>query len=152
MKTNLPVFLTVILLLSIPHLNFVQSPPSLGSASSFALFTATGAFSNQGASTIVTGDVGTNVGAFSAFPPGILVGQKHVADPASAQAAADVDLAYGSLSPVTCGSVISSTMGNGQSLLPNVYCLGAASTVNGDLILDGQGDPNSIFIFKINGA
>jgi hypothetical protein len=43
-------------------------------------------------------------------------------------------------------------MGSGQTLLPNVYCLGAASTVNGELILDGQGNPNSLFIFKIDGA
>jgi hypothetical protein len=148
MKTNLPAFLSLIILLSIPHVNLGQSPPSLGSASSFALFTATGAFSNAGASTFVTGDVGTNVGAFSAFPPGILVGQVHVADPASAQAATDVDLAYGNMSTINCGPVISTTMGGGQILLPNVYCLGAASTINGDLILDGQGDPSSLFILK----
>ena len=96
--------------------------------------------------------MGTNVGAFSAFPPGVLVGQSHVADPVSAQAATDVDLAYGEMSTITCGSVISTTMGGGQTLLPNVYCLGAASTVNGDLLLDGQGDPSSLFIFKIDGA
>jgi hypothetical protein len=33
-----------------------------------------------------------------------------------------------------------------------VYCTGAATTLNGDLILDGQGDPNALFIFKIDGA
>ncbi|WP_212003314.1 ice-binding family protein [Chitinophaga sp. HK235] len=144
--------LCALLLFLLPFKNLAQSPPNLRSTASFALFTATGAFSNVGASTIVTGDVGTNVGAFSAFPPGVLVGQRHVADPASAQAATDVSLAYGEMSTITCGSVISTTLGGGQTLLPNVYCLGAASTVNGDLILDGQGNPNSLFIFKIDGA
>lgn len=152
MKGTLLSALNAIFLFLTSVSTFAQSPPDLRSTSGFALFTAAGAFSNVGASTIVTGDVGTNVGAFSAFPPGVLVGQQHVADPASAQAATDVDLAYGEMSTITCGSVISTTMGGGQSLLPNVYCLGAASTINGDLILDGQGDPGSLFIFKIDGA
>ena len=136
---------------SFPSLLFAQAP-NLGSASGFALFTAAGAFNVAGASTIVTGNAGTNVGAYNAFPPGILIGQSHVADAVSASAATDVLLAYGSVSKTTCGLVISTTLGSGQTLLPNVYCLGAASTINGELILDGQGDPNSLFIFKINGA
>ncbi|HPH93023.1 MAG TPA: ice-binding family protein, partial [Ferruginibacter sp.] len=135
----------------LPPLLFAQAP-SLGSASSFALFTSAGAFNAAGASTVVTGDVGTNVGAYSAFPPGTLIGQSHVADAVSATADDDVLLAYGSMSTITCGLVISTTLGSGQTLLPNVYCMGAASTINGDLILDGQGDPSSIFIFKIDGA
>jgi Ice-binding-like/Secretion system C-terminal sorting domain len=150
MKTKLLLALTAGILFLMPGENFGQAPP-LGTTSKFALFTAVGAFNNTGES-IVTGDVGTNVGAFNAFPPGILVGQKHVADPASAQAASDVDVAYSNLSAVTCGSVIATTLGNGQTLTPGVYCLGAASTINGNLILDGQGDPSKIFIFKIDGA
>lgn len=152
MKNKVLNALSAVILFLMPNFSFAQSPPDLGSASSFALFTAAGAFNNSGASTFVTGDVGTNVGAFSAFPPGILVGEIHVADPASAQAATDVDDAYGYMSTINCGSVIATTMGGGQMLLPNVYCLGAASTINGDLILDGQGDPSSLFIFKIDGA
>lgn len=133
-----------------PFFNFGQAP-NLGTTSNFALFTASGAFGNTG-NTVVTGDVGANVGAFTAFPPGILVGQKHVADPVSVQAAIDVDVAYSSLSATTCGSVIATTLGNNQVLTGNVYCLGAASVLNGKLILDGQGNPNTLFIFKINGA
>jgi len=131
---------------------FGQSAPNLGTASTFALFTSVGAFSNIGAATTVTGDVGTNVGAFTAFPPGTLVGQKHVADPASAQAATDVASAYSYLNGLTCGPVIGVTLGSGQILTPNVYCIGAAATLNGSLILDGGGDPDALFIFKINGA
>lgn len=41
-------------------------PVDLGAASSFAVFSATGAFSNDG-TTLVTGDIGTNAGAFSGF-------------------------------------------------------------------------------------
>ncbi|MEO8069450.1 MAG: ice-binding family protein, partial [Flavobacteriales bacterium] len=125
--------------------------PVLGTTSDFALFTAVGAFSNDGA-TIVTGDIGTNVGAFSGFPPGTVIGDIHVVDGASAQAATDVATAFASFAAITCGQVIGTTLGSGQTLTPDVYCLGAASTLNGNLILDAAGDPNATFIFKIDGA
>ncbi len=145
-------FFTAVILagLSMPKMSFGQAP-TLGTTSSFALFTAVGAFSNDGA-TMVTGDIGTNVGAFTGFPPGTVMGQIQVTNPASVVAAIDVDVAYGSMSTITCGIVLSTTMGGGQVLTPDVYCLGAASTLNGDLVLDGQGDPNALFIFKIDGA
>jgi hypothetical protein len=123
----------------------------LGGASSFAVFTAAGAFSNDGL-TVVTGDIGTNVGAFSGFPPGIVIGDIYLADPQTAQAAEDVDEAYGDLVAMQCGLVIGTTLGNGQILLPNIYCLGAASVLSETLTLDGQGDPTSIFLFQIDGA
>jgi hypothetical protein len=151
MKTNLLFLISVASLIFFPKEIFCQAP-NLGSSSSFALFTAVGAFNNIGASTYVTGDVGTNVGAFNAFPPGTLVGQIHVADPISAQAATDVAVAYSSLGAVTCGIVHGILLGGGEILTPDVYCLGAASTLTGTLTLDGQGNPNSLFIFKINGA
>lgn len=150
MKTKLFNFLTAITLFLTPVVNFAQAP-DLGSAASFALFTGAGAFTNDG-TTFVTGDIGTNVGAFSGFPPGIVIGEIHVADGVSAQAATDVDVAYSYLSNLACGLVIGTTLGNGQVLTPNIYCLGAASSLNGDLVLDGGGDPNALFIFKIDGA
>ncbi|MEP7196559.1 MAG: ice-binding family protein [Saprospiraceae bacterium] len=151
MKLKLQTILIAITLLLIQNLIFGQAP-NLGVTSDFALFTAVGAFNNVGASTVVTGDVGTNSGAFNAFPPGTLIGQKHVVDVVSAQAATDVMVAYMFMTGITCGTVIGTTLGNGQVLLPDVYCLGAASTLNADLILDGGGDPNALFIFKIEGA
>ena len=151
MKTQLMNALTAVILFLLPNMNF-GATPYLGATTSFALFTAAGAFNNTGVSTIVTGDVGTNVGAFNAFPPGTLVGAKHVADGVSAQAAADVAAAYLYLSGLPCGSVLGTTLGSGQTLTPKVYCLGGASTLNGNLILDGQNNPNSLFIFQVNGA
>ncbi|MCB0707082.1 MAG: DUF3494 domain-containing protein, partial [Saprospiraceae bacterium] len=150
MKIPLFYAFLVVFLLLIPAGSFSQAP-NLGSTSGFALFTAVGAFSNDG-NTVVTGDIGTNVGAFTGFPPGIVIGQIYVADVISAQAAVDVDAAFMELSMVTCGPVIGVTMGNDQILTPNVYCIGAASTLEGDLILDGQCDPDAIFIIKIDGA
>jgi len=151
MKSKFLLIITIVTLLSFPKVNLGQVP-ELGAASSFVLFTATGAFNNTGDSTVVTGNVGTNAGAFTAFPPGTLYGQKHVVDIVSAQAATDVLVAYGQMSTITCDSVIGALLGSGQSLTPKVYCLTTASTLNGNLTLDGQGDCNALFIFKINGA
>ncbi len=142
--------LIAIISLVMSTVHFGQAP-NLGAAGSFALFTSAGAFSNGGL-TVVTGDIGTNVGAFSGFPPGVVIGNIHVADATTAQAAADLETAYAVLAGVTCGIVLTTTLGNGQVLAPNVYCLGGASVLNGDLILDGGGDPDAFFLFKIDGA
>jgi hypothetical protein len=114
--------------------------PDLGAASSFAVFTGAGAFTNDGAS-LITGDIGTDVGAFTGFPPGVVIGDIHVADAESAAAAIAVTDAYADLAGLTCGQVIGTTLGNDQILTPDIYCLGAASNLNGDLILDGEDDP-----------
>ena len=137
------------ILLAFPKVNFGQTSPNLGTTSGFALFTAVGAFNNTGAS-VVTGDVGTHVGTFNAFPPGSLLGEIYVADPTSAQAATDVAIAYSNLTQI--GTVIGVGLGNGQILLPGVYQTGAASTLNGNLTLDGQGNPDALFIIRIGGA
>jgi len=132
MKNNLVFGIAVIILFCFPNINFAQAP-ALGTASDFALFTANGTFDNIGA-TNVTGNVGTDAGTFNAFPPGTLVGSIHVADATSAQAATDVNTAYSQLSAVACGTVIATPLGNGQVLTAGVYCQGAASTLNGNLI------------------
>ncbi|OFY52023.1 MAG: hypothetical protein A2W85_11350 [Bacteroidetes bacterium GWF2_41_31] len=143
--------ITTFTLLFFPKVNFGQAP-DLGTASGFALFTSAGAFTVTDNATHVTGDVGTHVGVFTAFPPGTLVGQIHVADATSAQAATDVAAAYSDLFGRTCSTTLTTPLGNGQTLAPGVYCLTTASTLNGDLILDGGGDPNALFIIKIGGA
>ena len=150
MKRKMLFGLAIISILTIPNVNFGQSP-DFGSASSYALFTSVGAFNNLGDS-YITGDVGTNVGAFTGFPPGTVTGETHVADAVSAQVALDLEKVYNYLKGLTCGEAISITLGNAQILTPNIYCLGEASTLNGELILDAQGNANAVFIFQIDGA
>jgi len=151
MKSKLLVSLSLIFLITLPNIIFGQAP-DLGSTTGFALFTSDGAFSNIGNATVVTGNVGNHVGQFTAFTPGTLIGQKHVADDVSTIAAIDVATAYSDLFSLTCGEVLDTLLGTNQVLYPKVYCIGKASTLKGDLILDGQGDPNAIFVFKIGGA
>ncbi|RYC71317.1 ice-binding family protein [Spirosoma sordidisoli] len=123
--------------------------PSLGTTTNFALFTANGAFTNSGVSQI-NGDIGTNVGALTGFPPGLVTGNTRLPGSSEAQQAAlDVVTAYNYLSTTTCGTTISADL-TGQTLSPGVSCQPTASptTLNGTLTLSGSG----IFIIKLNSA
>jgi hypothetical protein len=146
MKKLFILLLIAPLFLFFPKLNFAQVI-DFGDASSFAVFSTAGAFTNVGPS-IVTGDVGNNAGAFTAFPPGTLYGQIHNIDAVSAAAAASLDLANTALLAIACETTIAPGLGNGQVLTPGVYCQTIASTLTGDLTLDAQGDPNAIFVIK----
>jgi hypothetical protein len=151
MKKDFCYLVTSLLLFLMPAFLFGQAP-NLGAASGFALFTKAGAFSNVGTSSL-TGDIGSNSVTVTGFPPGIVVGTIHnPPDPTLAQAALDVVTAYSDLSAIACGVTIGTTLGNNQVLVPGVYCQSAATILNGDLTLDGGGDPNALFIIKIGGA
>lgn len=150
MKPNLLFSFIITIFSSLSLVSYSQTPP-LGSAASFAVFTAVGAINNTGP-TVVTGDIGTDVGAYNGFPPGTVNGGVYNENSVSATAAMDVQTAYGSFAPMTCGSSIGPTIGNGQILAPGVYCLGGASTLEGNLTLDAEGNGDAIFIFKIGGA
>lgn len=145
---NKKILIAIFSLLYSSNLTFGQI--NLGTAANFVLFTAAGAFDNFGASNIV-GDIGTNVGVVSGFPPGNLTGQIHQANSTTAQAAIDVDSAYSYLSGVPCDSILGNALGSSQILTPRVYCIPTAATLNGDLILDGENNPNALFIIKVNG-
>jgi len=125
--------------------------PDLGASSSFSLFTSAGIITNIGPS-IILGDVGTNIGSISGFPPGTINGETQVVNAITAQTAIDLDIAYNYLKTMTCDVVLGTALGNDQILGPNTYCIGAATSLNGNLTLDAQGDPDALFIFQIDGA
>jgi hypothetical protein len=151
MKNQWTYNLTIFFLLLIPSFSFGQAP-DLGAAASFALFTSVGAFGNTGTSFII-GDIGSNSASVTGFPPGTIIGT--IYNPPNttlAQAALDVDDAYSDLFGRTCGATLGTPFGNGQILTPGIYCQGSAATLNGDLTLDGGGNPNALFIIQIDGA
>ncbi len=128
---------------------FIFAQPDLGTLEDFVLFTAAGQFEvSPGIGTVATGDVGTNAGAFLGFPPGTLIGTKFEETEAPIPAMDVMDL-YDELFmwPGIC-TVIGSTLGNGQTLTPGFYCIGEASTLVGDLVLDGDG----LYIIQIKGG
>jgi len=125
--------------------------PNLRTAAPFTLFTAAGAFTNVGNS-IVRGDIGTFVGAYTGFPPGTLIGIAHIANAVAQQAALDVQSAYDQLTLVPCTIPMNVNIGNNEVFTPGTYCAGALTTLNGQLTFDGEGNPNAIFIIKIGAA
>lgn len=154
MKNKQLLIIASFLLLLLPNVILSQplNAPNLGLSAKFALFTAVGAVTCAGTS-VVTGNIGTNSGALTGFPPGVIhYGQAHVQDLVTLQAANDVIAAYSYLQNMTCTVVLGTTLGNNQILTPGIYCTGAASTLNGNLTFDAQGNPDALFVIQMDGA
>jgi hypothetical protein len=151
MKTPLLTTVTALSLLLIPTLNFSQTP-AMGTSADFELFSTNGAVTNSGTSfSQITGRVGTNNGSSTGF--GNVNGQMHDMDGVSAKCAADLLTLYNDLKGRTATFFPSSTaLGGGQTLVPGIYAISAASVLDLTLTLDGQNNPNSLFIFRINGT
>lgn len=126
-----------------------QLPVNLRSTSTFAVLAGTTVTFTGGGT--VTGNIGVSTGsAFVAGTPPVTVnGTIYLADAAAAQAQTDLGLAIndaaGRLTPV----IVSGNIG-GQTLAPGLYqSISTLAVSSGDLTLDGQGDPNAVFIFQI---
>ncbi len=127
---------------------FAQIAPTLGTAQSFAILGAS-AVTNTGP-TIVNGDLGVSPGtAITGFPPGIVNGTIHAADAVAAQAQHDANTAYNFLAGQPCNTILTGRDLGGLTLTPGVYCFASSAQLTGTLTLNGQGDPNAVFIFKI---
>ncbi len=123
--------------------------PALGGAAGFVIL-AGSTVTNTGLTTL-TGDLGLSPGtAVTGFPPGILNGTQHVADPIAAQAKLDLTTAYNDAAGRTLAPV--SVTGNlgGQTLAPGLYKSTSSLAISsGDLTLDAQGNANAVFIFQM---
>ena len=147
MKYQLLHAFSALLLFFLPQIIFAQAP-SLGTTADFVLFSTDGAVTNSGISH-VTGNVGTNNGSSTGF--GNVNGVMHDADGASAQCAIDLLLTYNQLNSTVPSFFPAPQLGNGQQLFAGVYSISAATSLDLDLTLNAQGDPNAVFIFQIQG-
>jgi hypothetical protein len=128
--------------------------PNLGSAGCYAIFSGNGSVSNSG-TTNVTGDVGTNVGTTSGYDQLLVKGQIHAKpDGSTSAAAADLLTAYSYLNklPYDINLLFPPQFGNDLVLTPHTYLLDAATTFTGNVYLNGQGNPDAVFVIKVNGA
>ena len=103
---------------------------------------------NIGPSTL-SGDLGVSPGtAITGFPPGSAAGATHAADAPASQAQSDLTLAYDDAAsrPLTA-SVAGDLVGTTE--VSGVYKATGPLALSGTLTLDGQGDPNAVFIFQI---
>ncbi|MEU4317677.1 ice-binding family protein [Nocardia fluminea] len=122
-------------------------PVNVGTASSFAVLGAA-TVTNTGA-TAITGDLGVSPGtAITGFPPGTVTGGViHAGDATAAQAHADLQAAYLDAAGRLPTAPITTDLG-GQTLTSGVYNSVAGIGVSGTVTLDGQGNPNAVFIFQ----
>ncbi len=125
------------------------APITLGGAGRFGVLggptvTSTG-------QTIVTGDIGSSPGAaIIGFPPGIIVGARHAADPISAQGEADLTTAYNEAAGLSLCPITESGNLGGLTLAPGLYKSTSSLDISsGDLTLDAQGDVNAVWVFQI---
>lgn len=126
--------------------------PGLGAVSGFTLFAVNGAVTNVGVSNI-NGDVGTNMGEISGFgAPSVVIGNQHIDDPATGQAAVDLVSLYNAFMDTPGGTPHTAGFGVGETLTGGFYTVGGVASVTGSLTLDAQGDSGRIFIFRSGGA
>ena len=122
----------------------------LGTAQTFAVLGAS-TVTNTGATAIV-GDVGVSPGsAITGFPPGVITGVIHAADPVAAQAHADLVTAYGVIAGEASppANDLTGTDLGGLILTPGVYHFDTSAALTGILTLNAQGNPNARFDFQI---
>ena len=123
--------------------------PNLGSAGSFAVLAAS-TVTNTGWSAI-SGDLGLSPGtSVTGFPPGMLAGTRHIADPAAAQAQLDLAAAYNDAAGRTLGAITLAGNLGGMTLAPGLYKSTSSLEISsGDLTLDAKGDASAVYIFQM---
>ncbi len=124
---------------------------NLGAASTFAILATAGI---SGAGDQINGNVGLSPGSAQGIDPSEINGTVDVNDPAVIDAQADLLSAYNQVVSRSVNAI--SLPGNlgGLTLAPGLYVNGSSSGISGTgpqgiLTLDGHGNANAVFIFKM---
>src|ERR1700733_1666094 len=126
------------------------SPVALGSAGTYSVLGGTGV-TNTG-DTVVKGDLGVSPSSsIVGFPPGVVEGATQAGNPQAAQAQSDLVNAYNAAATLVPTASFAGDQ-NGKTFDAGVYFTGSAFALTGTLTLDGQGDPNAVFIFQVDAA
>jgi hypothetical protein len=110
---------------------------------------------NDGGS-VLDGSLGLSPGtSVTGFPPGIVLppGTQNVTNAAAAQAQSDLTIAYDNAAGRSIDATTTADLG-GLLLQAGVYAgpSHGALGLTGPLVLDGAGDPTSVFIFQTNSS
>lgn len=128
---------------------FAAPPASvnLGTADGFTVLAGT-TVTNTGA-TVINGDLGLAPGSsVTGFEPGKVTGAQYIATSTAVQAKADLVTAYNDAAGRTPAVTVPTELG-GTTKTAGVYnSLSGTFEITGTLTLDGEGDPNSVFIFQ----
>jgi len=139
---------------TLPALGFAMviycPPAAVAQLSTFAVLGGS-TVTNTNTPTTVNGNLGVSPGsAVTGFPPGIVTGGTiHAADAVAAQAQSDLATLYTDLASAPCNTVLTGQDLGGKTLTPGVYCFATSAQLTGTLTLDGQGNPNALFIFQV---
>ncbi len=128
--------------------------PNLNSVECYALFSTNGPVMNSG-TTIVTGDIGTNVGLTTGFNPLNVTGKIHsIPDASTAACASDLLNLYTYLNtlPYDIELLYPAQFGNNLVLTPHTYIMKGATILTDTIYLNAKGQTNARFVIQINGA
>ncbi|MGW0876434.1 ice-binding family protein [Streptomyces sp. NPDC002740] len=126
----------------------IALPVPLGTTATYSVLAGQGV-TNTGNS-VLAHDLGTHPNpAITGFPPGQVGGAIHAADAAALQAKADLLVAYNNAAGQAVDFALPAGIGGGPALLPGVYHATAGVGITGDLILDGQGSSDAVWVFQI---
>lgn len=126
-----------------------QATVDLATAGDFAILAGAG-ITNTGL-TIINGDAGTSpTGTVNGFPPGIVNGSIHAANPTAAQAKIDLTTAYNDAQGRATGAISLPGDLSGLTLAPGLYTNASSVMLSaGNVTLDAMGDANAIFILQM---
>jgi hypothetical protein len=127
----------------------------LGQASSYAVLSGASVGNTVNAVgapyTTLRGDLGVNASAQpTGFPPGVVTGTIRVGATVG-PAFTDLTAAYNSISDRTGGTALAGDLA-GMTLAPGLYSAAGAVSDTGTVTLNGEGDPNAVFVFQVGGA
>ena len=124
------------------------TPINLGTSSNFAILTGS-TVTNSGYS-LISGDLGISPGsAVTGFPPGTLNGTQYLNDAIALQAQRDLLAAYNDAAGRALLTTLATELG-GMTVTQGVHNSASGTfEITGILTLDGQGDPNAVFIFQM---
>ena len=130
-----------------PNAYAAEPTVGLGTAAAYSVLGGQ-TVTNTGSSTL-SGDLGVSPGtAITGFPPGKVAGATHAADAQASQAQSDLVTAYND----AAGRAKTASMAGdlvGKNLTSGVYKSTSSIALSGTLTLNGQGNPNAVFVFQI---
>jgi len=124
-----------------------EAPVGLATAASYSVLGGQ-TVTNTGPSKL-SGDLGVSPGtAIKGFPPGTVGGAKHAGDAQAAKARSDLTIAYNDAAGRAKTASVAGDL-VGKTLTSGVYKSTGPLALSGTVTLNGQGNPNAVFIFQI---
>jgi hypothetical protein len=124
--------------------------PTLGNNLTVGTLGGSGSITNTGTTTI-HGDLALSPGSSVTGSP-IVTGTSHVDDSFAIQARTDFLNAAVTLGAMTANIDLTGTDLGGLTLTPGVYKFTTTAAITGTLTLDGQNNPNALFVFQVGTA